>query len=358
MGYCYGYTNRYDGIGYQKMMESLGNGGKILKKKKKQGSEEIRVDLSCCRYDILRIVIAKFGWEEVENNDDKGWHLCWTDTSIGPERLMSLRRGQKVNHFVGMLQICRKKSLARHLSTMRKLFPSLYKFSPRGYILPNQLSKFLTCFNISSPRTYILKPDNGCQGRGVVLVQSVSDVKQVLKGFPGADLLAQKYLTKPMLVNGYKFDLRIYVLILSCDSLRLYLYREGLVRFCTEKYNKPDRQNLKLSCMHLTNYAVNKKNCNFEFNVNASEVNKGNKWSLSALFDILAMQGFNVKELKRQIRKMVVLTIISIVPLLVHSYKTCLNEDDNGRSCFELLGMDVLLDDKCKPWLLEVVGQP
>ncbi len=65
----------------------------------------------------------------------------------------------------------------------------------------------------------------GKQGRGVVLVQCGIDVRQAIEGYPGLNLLAQKYLTNPMLINGYKFDLRIYVLILSCDPVRLYLYR-------------------------------------------------------------------------------------------------------------------------------------
>lgn len=40
--------------------------------------------------------------------------------SVGPEKLMQLQKGQKINHFHGMLQICRKKSLARNLSVMHK----------------------------------------------------------------------------------------------------------------------------------------------------------------------------------------------------------------------------------------------
>ncbi|EFJ09255.1 hypothetical protein SELMODRAFT_130241, partial [Selaginella moellendorffii] len=328
---------------------------KRRKKKKKAVCGYIRVDLSCCRYQILRIVLRKLGWE-VTTDDSKPWHLIWTDCSIGPDKLMMLKRGQKINHFVGMLEICRKKALARNLSMMRKIFPAAYKFFPRAFILPNQLTQFMARFNTPKPRTYILKPDTGSMGRGVVLVQTSDEVKNAMKGLHGANFVAQKYLTKPMLLNGYKFDLRIYVLILSCNPLRLYLYREGLARFCTEKYMKPDHKNIKVSRMHLTNYSLNKYSSKFEFNSSTTEVNKGSKWTLTALFKALAAEGFDTNQLYEQIKRMVVLTVIAIVPVLAHSYKTCLNEDDNGRSCFELLGLDVLVDEKCKPWLLEVVN--
>ena len=46
-----------------------------------------------------------------------------------------------------------------------------------------------------------------------------------------------RYIENPLLLNGYKFDLRIYVAITSYDPLRVYVYREGLVRFASEKYD-------------------------------------------------------------------------------------------------------------------------
>ena len=77
------------------------------------------------------------------------------------------------------------------------------------------------------------------QGRGIKLVQSAAGLQQALKDLEGVEIIASKYLRKPLLVNGFKFDLRVYVLVLACDPLRVFIYKEGLVRFCTEKYKSP-----------------------------------------------------------------------------------------------------------------------
>ena len=49
--------------------------------------------------------------------------------------------------------------------------------------------------------------------------------------------VVSEYINNPLLFNGFKFDLRIYVAITSIHPLKLYIYEEGLTRFATTKYN-------------------------------------------------------------------------------------------------------------------------
>lgn len=51
-----------------------------------------------------------------------------------------------------------------------------------------------------------------------------------------AGLSLHRYLHKPYLISGSKFDLRIYVYVTSYDPLRIYLFSDGLVRFASCKY--------------------------------------------------------------------------------------------------------------------------
>jgi hypothetical protein len=76
------------------------------------------------------------------------------------------------------------------------------------------------------------------------------------------------YLDRPYLINGRKFDMRMYVVVTSFHPLRVYFYNEGLARFATEDYSN-DPRILKNKFVHLTNFSVNKKNLkNFVVNNN------------------------------------------------------------------------------------------
>jgi hypothetical protein len=55
---------------------------------------------------------------------------------------------------------------------------------------------------------------------------------------PQNQYIVQKYIKRPALCQGFKYDFRIYVLITSVISpMIIYLYDDGLVRLATEKYD-------------------------------------------------------------------------------------------------------------------------
>ncbi|XP_051898351.1 tubulin polyglutamylase TTLL13-like [Pristis pectinata] len=260
---------------------------------------------------------------------------------------MELKRFQKINHFPGMSEICRKDLLARNLNRMLKLFPKEYNFFPRTWCLPADFGDFQAYCRMKKPKTYICKPDCGCQGRGIFITRNLKEIKQ------GDRLICQQYISKPFLIDGFKFDLRVYVLVTSCDPFRIYIYNEGLARFATSKYHEPSSSNLDDICMHLTNYAINKHSKNF-----IRDGDSSSKRKLSSLNKWLAEHGHNVTKVWADIEDVIVKTLISAYPILKHNYRTCFSSHFCGSACFEILGFDILMDRNLKPWLLEVNHSP
>ncbi|XP_041087353.1 tubulin polyglutamylase ttll6 [Polyodon spathula] len=260
---------------------------------------------------------------------------------------MDMKRYQKINHFPGMSEICRKDLLARNMNRMRKLFPKEYNIFPRTWCLPADYNDFSAYSRAKKHKTYICKPDSGCQGRGIFLTKSTRDIR------PGEDMICQVYISKPFIIDSFKFDLRIYVLVTSCDPFRIFVHSEGLARFCTTKYCDPSHSNVDNVCMHLTNYAINKHSDNFVRNDDTGSKRKlstFNKHMESLLQDPVKMW--------MDIDDVIIKTLISAHPVLKHNYHTCFPNHATGHACFEILGFDVLLDRRLKPWLLEVNHSP
>lgn len=84
-----------------------------------------------------------------------------------------------------------------------------------------------------------------------------------------------RYIDRPLLVGGKKFDLRIFVLVTSYRPMKVWLSSLGFARFCNEKYSA-DANELDNMMIHLTNVAIQKK---------ADEYNNehGSKWSIENL---------------------------------------------------------------------------
>ena len=81
-------------------------------------------------------------------------------------------------------------------------------------------------------RNYIVKPSSSSQGKGIFITKDFNEVNNLKQSS-----IVSEYIDNPHLLDGYKYDLRIYVALTSINPLRVYIYEEGLVRFATVKYS-------------------------------------------------------------------------------------------------------------------------
>ena len=143
-----------------------------LKLKKK-----LWVCLENCKYDLIKRVTGEAGFKVVE--EDEQWNLHWIDTSVSIERVMRMKKFQKINHFPGMAEISRKDFLAKNLTRMQKMFPEEYNFFPATFTMPNDaniLRDFIKSKKGKTKLTMIVKPSVGCQGKGIYLASKIDDI--------------------------------------------------------------------------------------------------------------------------------------------------------------------------------------
>ncbi|KAK3088680.1 hypothetical protein FSP39_022293 [Pinctada imbricata] len=317
----------------------------------------ITIDTSRARsnVDVLRPSIKELGLKEYpfgrkELSCDIHWH------ALNFEENPDVYSG-KVNKFPGMGDICSKMSLFRCLDTMKEIFPGEYDFYPRTWYLPAQFHEFsceirrLQEKRVKPKPTFIIKPDCGAQGDGIYLIRDPAEYSS----YNGRCHVAQEYMHNVYLIDRYKFDLRIYVLLKKLEPLEFYICKEGLARFSTLPYENPTMRNIHETFMHLTNYSLNKRSTTFN---RSDRDDEGSKRTLTSVLRRIAMNGHDSTKVWNTIERIVCKTILAIVPEMKVEYQATIPPGKPGPSCFQVLGFDILLLENLKPVLLEVNSSP
>ncbi|XP_068683988.1 tubulin polyglutamylase TTLL5-like [Montipora foliosa] len=296
---------------------------------------------------LVRSILGVHCFKEVHPNSSN-FNLMWTGSHIKPHTLRGLQDFQKVNHFPRSYELTRKDKLYKNIQRMQhSKGVKHFDFIPESYIIPEEFNEFNAAY-LKDRKPWIVKPVASSRGRGIYLVNHPSHVPL------DDNLLVCKYISNPLLVDGFKFDLRLYVGVTCFDPVRIYLYEEGLTRFATVKYDSSGK-NIKNVCMHLTNYSVNKKNADFVRCPDPEVEDYGNKWSMSAMLRYLKHIGKDTTALMMRIEDVVVKTIIAGE---LHIAAACKMFMPYTGNCFEIYGFDILIDENLRPWLLEVNLSP
>ena len=315
--------------------------------------------------DALRAALAELGWAEVRGTTgaDADAEVVWWDGPVARAHFALVRPGQAISRFHGMVRLCRKVCFAHQLRWAVQLYGGACDVAPQTWCLPEQLDAFRAhakaAYGGSSAEPgeyFIVKPDAGCQGDGIALLTADGvERRSAAARRAGVRAVVQAYVPRPLLLRGHKFDLRLYALLLSAQPFEAYLCTRGLARFATQPYAPAAQSRGRALLAHLTNSTLN-----------AQYAGGSNKRSWAAVLAALAASGGLAPAgaaggAWAAIARVVCVALRAICPLAAALQTEAASEARlaaPGRFNFQLIGVDVLLDEDGRAWLLELNHSP
>ena len=164
---------------------------------------------------------------------DDDWNFFWTSVCtthriFNVENGIRLNDNQIINHFPNHYELTRKDCMVRNIKRYRRdlereASPLAERdengryvhldFVPDTFMLPQDHSMFTEEFRRSGGGTWIMKPTGAAQGKGIFLVNRLSQIKKWSRDSKAqkANYVISQYLDAPLLIGGKKFDMRLYV---------------------------------------------------------------------------------------------------------------------------------------------------
>jgi hypothetical protein len=192
---------------------------------------------------------------------------------------------------------------------------------------------------------WIVKPGNLSRGRNIKMFSDLDKITEFTKSSSFSVIkpkwIIQKYVENPFLITGRKFDIRLYVLLTSVNPFTLWFYEDYYIRLSPTIYSSDDKET---SSMHLTNFSVSKY-----VKVSDNEVYKERMLSRSQFCKIVNSQfGANSSSILEAKIKLLLKKVFSAGPKLIA---------DRPKT-YEMMGVDILVDETLSPWILEINISP
>jgi len=283
---------------------------------------------------------------------------------------------QLYNHVIGVISLNSKTHVALNYQRYQDKYldkpQCLEDFFPKTYILTNitQCYQFFEFINTQAYAeqkarekiVFVKKIGYGAhKGKGVMPLDEEQEQKLREQYENGAkcgvadnNYQMQRYIPNPLLLDGHKFDFRIYMLIASTNPLILY-YHDGFLRLSLHKYDPSSKE----KGVHLTNTDISKKlwaeaKKEGGWNgMNETELRNFQMWNFTKFHNYLMEHNIvNDKDwLENNLRYQVKRSMAHIGRLTQHRFLKRSNT-------YELFGIDFLLDDDLKLWFIECNSGP
>ncbi|KAI8500344.1 protein-glycine ligase, elongating [Branchiostoma belcheri] len=366
---------------------------------------------------LVEDLLVRMGWLRIHDKNREDFKLKWVETKNHINYYCFKEGEQLVNRIpnnailttkIGLLNSLReyervmakvkKGRYCRHLK-MGDFFPESFRLDVR-----DDRDAFFNTYQ--EGETWICKPTGMNRGRGIFFISSQEEVTALqerlevmtqnrqrarlpFKG-PMARVI-QRYVNKPLLLDGKKFDIRVYMLI-ACTNPFVVMYHPGYARLCTQDYSADDLnitahltnqnswpirytltehltnqvrsyrapgqsgtflQNISVTNQvrsYRTNQWIQKKDPNYE------EVKDETVWSMDHLNDYIndtcaddkgLPQDWVFNGLTRRMKD-----------IMLHCFHSVRHKIQGRLGYFDLYGFDFLLDEDMKVYLLEINVNP
>jgi len=233
---------------------------------------------------------------------------------------------------------------------------------PKTFILPRDKAVFLKEMRSrgnSKNNLWIGKPRNDYGGTGIRVYKGTDDllVKAVQESDKEPRSLIQHYIADPLLIGGYKFHMRIHLMITNVNPVEAFVQENGQCLFATKEYTMSNKTLGEFfdPPVHVTNMGLNAKPENKEnYFKKKPIIGRGQQIRMRQLESYLAdnFPQFRKRALWQQILNISADTAKYIAQGVRRHSKTVRDRH------FEIFGMDLMLDKDLKCWMCEVNTDP
>ena len=248
-----------------------------------------------------------------------------------------------------------KDGLNKFYNKLREKFPDDFNYIPETYLNPDQKDEIYNKFHnyqYNPKDVWLFKPARDSFARGVEILDNYEEIKKT----KFRNFLISRYIMNPMLIRNKKFDMRAYVLVTGMNPLKIYFYKDGYVKIPVKDFSL-EKKDIKDGCIHITTSDTNLvcfggKEYKYDTDIYDEP---SNFWSYVFFERYCNRYGINYTDIMEQMKDIFIKTFISLDSDFIELLK---NKHYQDRNLFQIYGLDLLIDENSKVYLLELNRNP